>query len=433
MAVCGLAIAFALSVSEAARAEYRLAPGDTVEIALAGVPDHYRAPIQPDGSITLPGLGPVAVQGMTQADFQARMEAFLPTKIFQYRTPDGVEHPVLLKPADVTTSIAEYRPVYISGDVLTPGQQAYRPLMTVRQVVAVAGGYSVLRSRAMQGATDPVELQRDYESASVEYAKEFFHAARLQAELQGKDTLDQQISKDMSLASSTNASIVKSETESLRLARDDARAEETFFDESIKKAEAQLTVLKTQEQDEAKGVESDTQELDRASKLFSAGTIVSPRVTEARRALLLSSTRHLQTMVEVMRLQRQQDEQQHQLEKWRSQLKIKLLADLNDANVRLASISIRLQAIRQKLQPFGAAGPRPVGSDNPRLAPGGAGAGGVAASGPRPVGSDNLKPDVAIVRKVDQKWTRTEATPDTEVEPGDVIEVALHLETVASQ
>jgi hypothetical protein len=49
------------------------------------------------------------------------------------------------------------------------------------------------------------------------------------------------------------------------------------------------------------------------------------------------------------------------------------------------------------------------------------------------VGSDNLKPDVAIVRKVDQKWTRTEATPDTEVEPGDVIEVALHLETVASQ
>jgi len=410
LAACGAATLFAMSFSEAARAEYRLSPGDTIEIIAAGVPEHYRAPIQPDGNIILPGVGPISVGGLTQADLQAQMETLLPTKIFQYRTPDGVEHPVLLKPTDITAIIAEYRPVYISGDVLTPGQQAYRPFMTVRQVIAVAGGYSMLRSHAMQGPSDPIELQRDYEAASIEYAKEFFHAARLHAELDGKETFTQQIPRDVPVAASMSAAIIKSETESLRLALNDAQAEETFLHDSIAKADAQLQVLKTQEQDEAKGVQSDTEDLDRVSKLFSAGTLISPRVTEARRALLLSSTRHLQTTVEVMRLQRQQDEQRRQLERWRAQVKMKLYADLNDTNIRLASISARLQATRQKLQPLGAAGP-----------------------GPGPAGSKNFKPEVAIVRKLADKWTRMEATPDAEVQPGDVIEVALRAEPLPTQ
>lgn len=401
----GFAMAGACGFSQAALAEYRLSPGDTVEVAVAGIPDqHFRASIQPDGTITLPGVGSVVVGGMTQADIQARMETLLPTKIFRYRTPDGVEHSVVLKPADITASIAEYRPVYISGDVLTPGQQAYRPMMTVRQVVAVAGGYSLLRSRAMQGSGDPVELQRDYESSSIEYAKDFFHAARLQAELQDKVALQTQLPRDVSVASTVSAAMLKSEANSLRLSQDDFHAEQAFLEDSVKKTDVQLGVLKTQEQDEAKGVEQDEQELDRIVKLFSAGSLVSPRVTDARRGLLLSSTRHLQTTVEVMRLQRQQDEQRRQLERIEAQRKMKLLTELNDTNARLAVTSARLQATRQHLQPLGAAGPIPVGGDN-------------------------LKPDVTIVRKVGQEWTRIAAAADADVEPGDVIDVALRAAT----
>ena len=397
----GLAMVGTCGLSQTALAEYRLSPGDTVEVAVAGIPDQrYRASIQPDGSITLPGVGAVVVGGMTQAEIQTRMETLLPTKIFRYRTPDGLERSVILKPSDITASIAEYRPVFISGDVLTPGQQAYRPLMTVRQVVAVAGGYSVLRSRTMQAGADPVELQRDYEVASVEYAKDFFHAGRLQAELQDKEAFQPQMPREVSIASMVSAAMLKSEAESLRISQDDFHAEQAFLEDSIKKTDVQLGVLKTQEQDEAKGVESDEQDLDRIVKLFSAGNLVSPRVTEARRALLLSSTRHLQTTVEVMRLQRQQDEQRRQLERMGAQRKVKLLAELNDTNVRLAVLSARLQATRQRLQPLGAAGPIPVGGDN-------------------------LRPDVTIVRKVGQEWTRIAAAADADVEPGDVIEVAL--------
>ncbi len=405
-----IAFSLALAVGSAftwpALADYRLSPGDTVEIAVAGVPDQrYRLAIQSDGSIALPGVGSVIIGGMTLAELQARMEALLPTKIFHYRTPDGLEHSVVVKPTDVTTSVAEYRPVYISGDVLTPGQQTYRPLMTVRQVVAVAGGYSMLRARATQTNLDPVELRRDYESTSVEYAKQFFHAARVQAELLGKDSFQQQTPREASLASAVASAMVKSEAESLRISNQDFRAEQAFLVDSIKKADEQLEVLKKQEQGEVKGVEADEQDLDRMVKLFSAGTLVSPRVTEARRALLLSSTRRLQTTAEVMRLQRQQDEQRRQLERIAAQRKIKLLSELNDTNARLAELTTRLQATRQRLQPLGAAGPVPIGESN-------------------------FTPDVAIVRKVDQNWKRMAASDDAAVEPGDVIEVVLRPEAI---
>jgi polysaccharide export outer membrane protein len=382
-----------------------------VEVAAYGLSDqHYRAAVQLDGSISLPGIGAVMVGGMTQKELQQRMETLLPTRIFRRRTPDGQEHPVVLKPADITATIAEYRPVYISGDVLTPGQQAFRPLMTVRQLVAMAGGYSLLRSRAQQGGADPAELQREYQAASIEYAREFYRSLRLQAELQNKATLPQQtLQRDAAIASSLSSSIVKSESESLRVAQDDFNAEQAFLENVIKKADAQLSVLKTQEQEEAKGVQSDAEDLDRLGRLFNAGNATSARITEARRAMLLSSTRHLQTLVEVMRLEHQQEGDRRQLDRLAAQRKGKLLGDLNDSNVRLAVLGATVRAARQRLQPVGAGG------------------------GPLLVDPDKLKPEIAIVRKIERQWSRTAADPDAEVEPGDVIEVTLRATAIPSQ
>jgi len=405
---CFAAIA-SIVFSRTALADYHLAPGDTVEVGVYGVPDqHYRALVQLDGSVSLPGVGPVVVVGLTPKELQQRMETLLPTKIFRFRTQDGQEHPVVLKPSDVTASIAEYRPVYINGDVLTPGQQPFRPLMTVRQLVAMAGGYSLLRSRVQQGI-DPAELQKEYQAASTEYAKEYFHALRLQAELQNKDAFQQQDSKDTPATSSVNAAIVKSETESLRTSMNDFRAEEAFLQDSIKKADGQLGVLKTQEQEEAKGVQADNEDLDRLGRLFSAGNLTSARLADARRAMLLSSTRHLQTQVEVMRLERQQDEQRRQVDRLAAQRKMKLLSDLNDSNVRLAVLAATVKAARQRLQPSGAGG------------------------GPLLVEPDKMKPEIVIVRNVDQQWKRTVTSPDTELEPGDVVEVSLRPEAAPSQ
>ncbi|MFB9270014.1 polysaccharide biosynthesis/export family protein [Bradyrhizobium erythrophlei] len=392
----------ATSSGASVAAQYKLAAGDTLEVSIGGLPDQrYRLQIQDDGTIAFPGIGAVEVSGLTPAEFQARMEALLRSRVLRQRAPNGGEQPFVVKPGDVMTSVAEYRPIYVTGDVLTPGQQVYRAAMTVRQVVAVAGGFSLLRSRGQTpGATDPADLVRDYQSFSTEYVKEFIHVQRTNAELRDQDKFDASIPREISLPASAIDPIVQAEAQSLKTAVTDNRNERAFLEDAVKQADAQLVTLKKQQEAEEKGVQADEEELDRVIKLFGQGSLPSPRVAESRRALLLSSTRRLQTQVEVMRLQRQREDSLRQIDRVGSLRTVNLLKELKDSNARMADLRVRMQALSQRLQPIGGAGAVPLGMSE-------------------------LQPEVTIIRKVGQRWDRIAASVDFDVEPGDVVDVAL--------
>ena len=404
--VSGVLLAVCLGHAAHAEKPYRLAPGDVVEVALAGLPEqHQRATIQLDGTVALPTIGSVIVAGLTATEFQARMEALIPTKVFRYRTPDGREQVQVVRPGDVTAWVAEYRPVYVTGDVLTPGQQAFRPMMTIRQAITVAGGFSLLRSRAGQTGLDPVDLRRDHDALWTDYLKEYFHALRIRAELDGRDTFDQRPPQNSPLPASGALAVAQPEAESLKLSNADYRSERSFLERAGKEASEQVTVLIQREAEEEKGVQADSQELDRVNKLFGNGALVSTRVSESRRALLLSSSRRLETTVQLMRTKLQVEEYGRQLERGANQRRITLLRDLRDANVHAADLRIKIQAISEKLRPLGNASSLPAAGINQRA-------------------------EVVIVRKAGQQWQRLPATEDTEVEPGDVIEAAFRGDAV---
>lgn len=387
--------------------QYKLAAGDTVEVAIGGLPDQrVRAQIQIDGSIALPGVGTVEVADLTPSELQSRVEMLMQSRILRLRSPDGREQALVIKPGDVMTSVVEYRPIYVSGDVLTPGQQVYRASMTVRQAIAVAGGISLLRSRAQSGL-DPADLVRDYQSLSTEYIKEYFHIVRTNAELRGEESFDLAAPREISLPASAIDPIVQAEAQSLKAAQIDFRKELAFLQDAVKQSDAQLVTLKKQQEGEEKGVQADEEELERVIKLFSSGNLTSPRVTESRRALLLSSTRRLQTTVEVMRLQRQREDFLRQIERLASQRTVNLLRELKDSSVRMADLRVKMQALGQKLQPMGAPGA-------------------VA------IGTSDLQPDFTIVRKVGQRWDRIATSVDFDLEPGDVVEATLRPVAVAN-
>jgi polysaccharide export outer membrane protein len=395
-------MALALLASTACFAsQYRLAAGDTVEVTIGGASEQrHKAQIQVDGTIALPGIGTVEVAGMTTAELQSRMETLLQSKVLRQRLPDGREQAIVVVPGDVTASVVEYRPIYVSGDVLTPGQLAYRSSMTVRQAVAVSGGYSLLRSRNQPGTSDPADLLSDYQSAATEYVKEYFHILRTDAELADKDTFDQTPPQDISLPASAVAPIVQAEAESLKTAQRDYRKERQFLEDAVKQADAQLAALNKQQEGEEKGVQADEEELDRVNKLFGSGALPSPRVTESRRALLLSSTRRLQTTVELMRLQRQREDSARQIDRVASQRTVALLRELRDSNVHMTELRIKMRSLGQKLQP-------------------------VSGSSALPAGTSDLRPQVTIVRRSGQQWAKIAASEDSDLEPGDVIEIAL--------
>jgi hypothetical protein len=118
--------------------EYRLASGDVVEISVIGPPDlAHRAAVDADGRVSLPLLARLNAAGLTLSQLQSSIRELLPTKVFRRRTDDGREYPVLLTADEVTLSVAEYRPVYVNGDVAKPGQQTFRAGLTVRQALVL--------------------------------------------------------------------------------------------------------------------------------------------------------------------------------------------------------------------------------------------------------------------------------------------------------
>jgi polysaccharide biosynthesis/export protein len=386
-----------------AKAEYRLQPGDAIEISVARIPElKQRAPVQMDGSISYPLVGTLAVGNLSLAEVQAKLQALLATKVFRQRMPDGRESPVTIEADEVSATIAEYRPVYVNGDVSKPGELTYRPRLTVRQAIALAGGYDVMRQRTNNPILESADLQGEYESLWTEYAREQAHVWRLKQELGQNASLDEKALLDVPIPSSTAQSIVDTEVETLKARTADERAERTFLQRGIAQADEEIGILAEQQKTEDDGAKADADDLARLQELYNRGTLPILRVTDARRAMLLSATRKLQTTAQLMQTKRQRDDLSRQVDRLEGQRRGDLLKELQEATVALSKIRIKLQSTGEKL--------RYTALAKSQLA------GGLAN-----------KPAITIVRSGANGVETLSANEEFELQPGDVIEVALML------
>lgn len=385
--------------SMTARADYRLSAGDTLELAVAGMPDlRQRAVIQIDGTITIPIIGTIRAAGSKPSEVQATVEGILTSKVLRQRTSSGRDNQILLQPGDVALTVAEYRPVVVGGDVQTPGQYPFRPLMTVRHALALSGGVSLVRGRAATTGIDGVEYDRERKSILLEYARESARLWRLTAELQGSDEIKDRPLGAVSVPQTALTEFVRIEARALKLALANHAKEGAYLRSAVHQAEEQITSLLKQEQEERRGVEADSDELDRLTRLLGTGSVVNQRVTDSRRAVLLSSTRRLQTATRLAEVRQLRDEFAWRLSKLDSQRELELLRDVREARGRLAELVTRLDGTGQKLALLG----RMRAKTQPGL---------------------SATTDLLIVRRSGAEWSRIPANEETELQPGDALEV----------
>lgn len=109
--------------------QFRLGAGDVVTVDIyqeENLSKNYS--ISSDGVIAFPLLGNVQAKGLTLAELKARLIEALSAKV--------------LKDPQVNVSIAEYRPVYILGEVQNPGEYVYSEHMSVMALIAKSGGFT---------------------------------------------------------------------------------------------------------------------------------------------------------------------------------------------------------------------------------------------------------------------------------------------------
>ena len=128
----------------------QLRPGDSLNIALQGVPDPSANTVQIDdqGLISLPYIGTLTAAGVSTAELSQRVrETYVAKKIYTV--------------VDVSVSVTE-RYVYVGGEVQHPGRIIWTPDLTAAKAIQSAGGFSLYAKEAA------VSLVRDNHAYTID-------------------------------------------------------------------------------------------------------------------------------------------------------------------------------------------------------------------------------------------------------------------------
>lgn len=106
----------------------RIAPGTKLNVTVFGYPEMTRElTVGATGAITLPLVGGIDAAGATPAALAGQIT-------------EKLNAGYIVNP-QVTVEITSYPPVYVTGLAASPGAYPYAPGLTVRQAVALAGGF----------------------------------------------------------------------------------------------------------------------------------------------------------------------------------------------------------------------------------------------------------------------------------------------------
>lgn len=113
----------------------RLQSGDQLKILVFGedsLSGIYE--ISPAGTISMPLIGAVTAAGRTVAEVQRAIT-------------NAYANGKFLQEPKITVSVVSYRPIYVFGEVLTPGRYAFTSGLDVLGAVTTAGGFTYRASR----------------------------------------------------------------------------------------------------------------------------------------------------------------------------------------------------------------------------------------------------------------------------------------------
>ena len=283
---------FCLLVAPSVGAEVRLQPGDTLRVTVLGHETlSTEAAVDPSGNVFLPLIGPLQVGYLSLT--RVREEVISSYSGAVYRDGDGSGGEIVraVDPAGITVDVAQYRPIYIFGDVQSPGPAEYRPGLTVLQAVASVGGPGRLFEGSEGNELAVVRLSTRISTLKRRIELEREEIARLRQDLQ--DLLRGNVSADLVEGQDASGGL-SSDQDGWNFARQRARLlRDQETQEAVLRLQNRLETLKAQEDNAMRSVDlyaSRVEELEAAAQLR---PIQTQTLLDARLALLLASSRAL--------------------------------------------------------------------------------------------------------------------------------------------
>jgi polysaccharide biosynthesis/export protein len=335
--VCALAALVLLPLSSA-RAEYVPHRGDVLDVAVPSAPAlNRRLIVDSDGNITLPFLGPVKATETPLSELGQRVQVMLGAKQVAQR-------------ADVIVSVSEYGPIYVDGDVARPGEYRYRPDMTVRSAIALAGGIDPSGGLRRLTAAQISEAQSDYGAAAIDLAKQGARVARLKAELSGADTFDaSEVTAGPSVDRKVLNEITLIEAQQMEVDRQMRLHEQAHLERMIAAARDEAAMLEQAEGQQRASFEQVVKDAARSSELMQKGLGTNVRTEDSERGLAEARAQITDVRVRLAEARKEVEERARQLETFDDEHRAKVLDMLGDAVAEAGKAGFRLQSAGERM------------------------------------------------------------------------------------
>jgi polysaccharide export outer membrane protein len=182
------------------------------------------------------------------------------------------------------------------------------------------------------------------------------------------------------------------------------KKEKSYMERRISQSDTQIAILSEQQQKEKEAMQTDLDDLKNLKELHDRGTVPITRVMDARRASLVSASRHLQTMAQLEQARKEREDGVRSLAKLVEERRDVLLQELQTATLQLSSIRPRLAGLQQKLLAY---------------------TGSVRSQSPLGAGA---RPEISISRRMNDRYEKIISGENTELWPGDVVEISLRID-----
>ena len=380
---------------------FKLEPGVVLEVSAIGIPEfRYKVPVNADGVASFPLLPPMKVSGLDLAEVRERVRDGLSKKVFRPRSGDGRDAYSNINPDEVVLDVFEYRPVYVNGDVGKPGEVPFRPGMTVRQAVAVSGGYDLLHSRVTNPFMESADVRGEFEGTWSEYVRQQASNLGLSASLDGKPDADIRAQLKAPLPKATLDRVARNETSKLRASEDDFAKELASLRDGVAAADRQAASLREQQKVLQEAVRNSTVDSDRIRGLYDRNVVAINRMSEEQRNLSFASERLQSVTAQIAQAEIGRLELQRKLQAAPEQRRIKQLSDLQEGETKLDILRGKIGALDEKLVYTGAARSQVLGRKGER-------------------------PDIVIHRRAGDAVEEIAAGEDETLRSGDVVEVSV--------
>jgi polysaccharide biosynthesis/export protein len=390
-------------IAAVANDEYLLGPQDKVRVkiyewrASRDVIFEWKAlndtfTVSAGGTLSLPFVGAIPAAGLTPNSLAYAIGDNLKRNMGLGRRPDAA------------VEVIQYRPFYIVGHVMQPGEFPYRPELTVLQAVSIAGGLRTREESIARFEREMIQGRGDVSLLGLENVNLLARKARLEAELKHAKTIefpDSLISRQddhaVALLMEQERSIFQARREGLETqirALENLRA---FLEKELISLDKQLGFHDRQ-------IALIQKELGDVSSLVSKGLAAAPREMSLERALAQYQSERLAGETSLLRTRQEISKTEISILELRNRYVNEVTATLRQTQAELDALSRKAETAIELLHESEISAPRLLA---------------------RQARAAKAEPIYTIVRTTSGHSKELRAAESSAVKPGDTLKVEI--------